>query len=289
LPKLKVTIRAWRQVIRLHSKPIILMGLVCLIIFCGSFMFVVSNFHRGAVKTVSLHWPTLPQPNHSTKPQMPSVLVQPDKSTLPKPAEPIKQPSCAERACVALTFDDGPAAATEPLLNHLATRHVHATFFVLGMYVERQAPIMRRMVSEGHQVGNHTWDHYRLRDFSPAVITSEVQRTNDIVQQVTGVRPTIMRPPYGETNLTIMSISGLPQILWSIDTEDWRDRNSGVIAQRVINSASSGAIILLHDIYPTSVDAVPAIIDGLRAKGLEPVTIDELLDKPTEVREYRHR
>jgi peptidoglycan/xylan/chitin deacetylase (PgdA/CDA1 family) len=157
------------------------------------------------------------------------------------------------------------------------------------MYVERRAPIMRRMVSEGHQVGNHTWDHYRLPAFPPAVITSEIQRTNDIVQQITGVRPTIMRPPYGETNPTIMSIASVPQILWSIDTDDWRDRNSAVIAQRVIDSASPGAIILLHDIYPTSVDAVPAIIDGLRAKGLEPVTIDELLDKPTEVREYRHR
>lgn len=112
------------------------------------------------------------------------------------------------------------------------------------------------------------------------------------MRQTTGQRTTLMRPPYGATNQTVRSVEGrlgLAEILWSVDPQDWKDRNTATVTQRVLAAAKPGAIVLMHDIHPTTVAAAPAIIDGLRKRGYRLVTVSQLLGKPTPGRTYSSR
>ena len=220
-----------------------------------------------------------PVPPH--KEIFPEITAQPAPPPAPKPTphvEPEKPHiNCRSQSCIALTFDDGPSPHTNRLLDVLHDMDAKATFYMLGVYVERHADIVQRVHREGHQIGNHTWIHQNLRHMSDAEARAEIDRTNRIIQQVTGVKPDTMRAPFGISDERIQKVSEMPQILWSIDPYDWRERDATVVADRVLSSAERGAIVLVHDIYPTTVDAVPKIINGLRAKGLEPVTINQLL------------
>lgn len=129
-------------------------------------------------------------------------------------------------------------------------------------------------------VGNHTFDHPQLNRLDAQAITQEISRVNDIVEDATGVRPTLLRPPYGATNDAVARIGadlGMSQILWDVDPEDWRDRDSDLVRERVLANTGPGDIVLSHDIHPTTVGAYAAIIDGLQAQGYELVTVPELL------------
>ncbi len=196
----------------------------------------------------------------------------------------ISQGDCRTSPCVALTFDDGPGSHTSRLLDMLEQRGVKGTFYVLGSKVSAHASLMQRMQANGHQIGNHTWNHPDLRKLSATEVADELNRTNDAIRQVTGKAPTTARPPYGATNSAVMEQlrqSGLSAILWSVDTRDWADRDSQIVCSRAVANARSGAIILLHDIHRTSVDAVPCIVDALKNQGYRMVTVDELLGPTT--------
>ncbi|MEV0197767.1 polysaccharide deacetylase family protein [Nonomuraea sp. NPDC050691] len=186
---------------------------------------------------------------------------------------------CRRRKCVALTFDDGPGEHTGKLLDLLRERHVRATFFVLGeMVAADRAGLTRRMVEDGHELGNHSWSHPPLTAMSDERLRSELADTEEIVQRTTGVRMRLMRPPYGATNARVAAqarLEGLAQILWTVDTLDWRDRDTGIVARRA-GAAAPGSIVLMHDIHPTSVAAVPRVLDTLAKKGYRFVTVSEL-------------
>ncbi|WP_328808770.1 polysaccharide deacetylase family protein [Nonomuraea montanisoli] len=186
---------------------------------------------------------------------------------------------CKRRKCVALTFDDGPGEYTGRLLDMLRERHVRATFFVLGeMVAADHAGFTRRMVEDGHELGNHTWSHPPLTAMSDERLRSELADTEAIVQRTTGVRMRLMRPPYGATDARVADqarLEGLAQILWSVDTLDWRDRDPAIVARRA-GAAAPGSIVLMHDIHPTSVEAVPRVLDTLARKGYRFVTVSEL-------------
>ncbi|NUW45353.1 polysaccharide deacetylase family protein [Nonomuraea rhodomycinica] len=186
---------------------------------------------------------------------------------------------CRRRKCVALTFDDGPGPYTGKLLDLLRDRHVRATFFVLGeMVAADHAGFLRRMVEDGHELGNHTWSHPPLTAMSDERLRSELADTEAVVQRTTGVRMRLMRPPYGATDARVAEqarLEGLAQILWSVDTLDWRDRDPGIVARRA-GAAPPGSIVLMHDIHPTSVAAVPRVLDTLASKGYRFVTVSEL-------------
>ena len=187
---------------------------------------------------------------------------------------------CAVAKCAALTFDDGPVAQTTDLLDILAEKDVKATFFTVGSNVANHPEILRRMVAEGHVVGNHTMDHPQLTRLSAGAVLKEVTRTNDLIEQATGQRPTLLRPPYGATNNTVRQVAvdlGMSQILWNVDPEDWKDRNSETVKKRVLANTKNGSIVLSHDIHQTTRDAYADIIDGLRAKGFTLVTVPQLL------------
>lgn len=196
-------------------------------------------------------------------------LVAPAPRTLP----------CARVKCVALTFDDGPFDHTGAVLDMLAAYNARATFFVVGqMVTERTAPLLRRMVSEGHELGNHSYDHPALPGLSPDGVRRQLSRTQDAVRAATGVTMRLFRPPYGATDGKVAGETrreGLAQILWDVDTMDWRDRNSPLVARRAAG-APAGSVVLLHDIHKTTADAVPALLRDLRAKGYTFVTVSEL-------------
>ncbi|MFD1935923.1 MULTISPECIES: polysaccharide deacetylase family protein [Nonomuraea] len=190
---------------------------------------------------------------------------------------------CRKVKCVALTFDDGPGEYTQRLLDELGRLHVKATFFVVGQMVAADSHhTLHRMVAEGHELGNHSWSHAELPRLTDAGIERELGRTQELVHKLTGVLMKVMRPPYGSTNARVTAEArrlGLAQILWSVDTLDWRDRVATVVARRACK-ATRGSIVLMHDIHRSTVEAVPAVVTDLAHKGYRFVTISELYGKP---------
>lgn len=183
--------------------------------------------------------------------------------------------NCLEVACLALTFDDGPSFYTEGLLDILDEHGVKATFFVLGTQVRIQSETILRMFQEGHQIGNHTWDHPNLTQIGDDQIREQLKLTDDLITQIIGEPTPFLRPPYGAYNDRVLVASALPIIFWSVDPLDWKDRDAEVVASRIID-APIGAIILAHDIHKSTVAAVPAIIAALKAMGIRFVTVSEL-------------
>ncbi|GAA4571105.1 polysaccharide deacetylase family protein [Planotetraspora kaengkrachanensis] len=214
----------------------------------------------------------------------------------PGPRMPVAPPprkiDCRQLKCVALTFDDGPGDQTGHVLDVLAAHHARATFFMLGeMVTDNTRDIVRRMVSEGHELGNHSWGHPSLVGLSEAALRRELERTQDVVQQATGVRMRVMRPPYGSTNHEVEAMAkqqGLAQIMWDLDTLDWRDRNAGLVAKRS-GEAKPGDIVLMHDIHPTTVEALPRLLDELDRKKFTYVTVPELLGGVTPGKQYHNK
>lgn len=178
---------------------------------------------------------------------------------------------------IALTFDDGPRrSTTTQLLEGLAQRGVAATFFLIGEQVEGNEDLVARMEAEGHQVGIHTWNHVSLTGLNARDFYSQVERTGTLLTQTLGHGGFFLRPPYGLVDNGVKKRSGTPIILWSVDPTDWDDKNTQRVVSEVVSQARDGDIILLHDIYPTSVEAALQIVDALHAKGFLFVTVEEL-------------
>lgn len=183
---------------------------------------------------------------------------------------------------IALTFDDGPHATLTPkLLDTLRARNVKATFYVIGRNVNANPEVAKRIVGEGHEIANHTWSHPSLSKLSAAGVSSELGRAHEEISKVTNVTTANMRPPYGAVNGRVRQIAkdefGYSTIMWSVDPLDWKYRNSARVSSQLIAGAAPGAILLCHDIHPTTVAAIPRTVDQLLAKGFEFVTVSELL------------
>lgn len=183
-----------------------------------------------------------------------------------------------EEKQVAITFDDGPHPIyTEQLLDGLKKRGVKATFFVIGENVEQYPEIVEQMYEDGHLIGNHTMHHVAINQMSLEEAEKEVGEANDVISSITGERPEYIRPPYGECNDKKECPFDMIPVLWDVDTLDWKVLDTGRIVQTAIEEVQSGDIILLHDIYPTSVEAALILVDRLQEMGYEFVTVDELL------------
>ena len=183
----------------------------------------------------------------------------------------------AGQKLIALTFDDGPRRSTTTrLLDGLAERGVKATFFLIGAQVEHNEDLVRRMDREGHQIGIHTFDHVKLTDLNEADFDCQVDKSRDVLKAVLGHNDFLLRPPYGMLDEGVKARAGCPIILWSIDPEDWRDQNTDRVVAQVVAQARDGGIILMHDIFPESVDAALQIVDALHQQGYLFCTIEEL-------------
>lgn len=206
------------------------------------------------------------------------------------PAKPARV-DCAKAKCVALTFDDGPGPHTARLLTMLGKHGARATFFVLGPQARSRPRVVARARAAGHEIGDHTEHHPVLTRLSESRIRQEIDGTRRTVAKLTGRRPTLFRPPYGATDRRVAAQArrlGLAQILWDVDTLDWRDRDPSLVARRAVKGLHRGAIILLHDNHPTTVAAVPRILRAAKAKGYTLVTVSELLGTTKPGKTYTH-
>lgn len=178
---------------------------------------------------------------------------------------------------VALTFDDGPRAKTTgPLLDGLLERGVNATFFLVGEQIEGNEELIHRMADEGHQIGNHTYSHVRLLTAEKNTVIEEIQKTEVILENLLGKSGFWLRPPYGLIGKERAALVKTPMIYWSLDPQDWKLLNADAVVEYVLGNVQPGDIILLHDFYPTSVDAALRIIDQLQSQGYAFVTVEEL-------------
>ena len=178
---------------------------------------------------------------------------------------------------IALTFDDGPRrSTTTALLDGLEARGVRATFFLIGKQLDHNEDLIRRMDAQGHQIGIHTYDHVSLTGLSKADFDAQVALTRQKLMAILGHDGFLLRPPYGAVDEAVRKNAGCPIILWSIDPEDWGDQNAPREVEHVVSQARDGAIILMHDIFPASVEAALEIVDRLHAQGYLFVTVEEL-------------
>jgi len=210
-----------------------------------------------------------------------------DANSNPNPAAPGAKPATyaqvrVDQPYIAMTFDDGPSSANTPrLLELLKQRNIKATFFLIGQNAASNPDIVRRILADGHEIGNHSWTHPQLSKLSDDRVTTEINKTQDAVKEASGFTPTLLRPPYGAITARqrewIESQFGLSIILWSVDPFDWKRPGASVITQRILSQVRPGAIILSHDIHKQTVDAMPATLDGLIAKGYKFVTVTQLI------------
>ena len=221
-----------------------------------------------------------------------SLVAVNAQDTNPTPANPVPAATGPKPATytqirvdqpyIAMTFDDGPSAATTPrLLDILKQRNIKATFFLIGQNAASNPDIVRRILADGHEIGNHSWTHPQLSKLSDDRVTTEISKTQDAIKEATGFTPTLLRPPYGAITTRqrewIEGRFGLSIILWSVDPFDWKRPGASVITQRILSQVRPGAIILSHDIHKQTVDAMPATLDALAAKGYKFVTVTELI------------
>ena len=177
---------------------------------------------------------------------------------------------------VALTFDDGPSSFTDRLLDCLEQNNAKATFFMVGTEIESFPDEVKRMNKLGCELGNHTYDHTDLTTLSADEITSEISKVDEKLVELTGQGASVVRPPYGSINDTVKATVGTPMILWSIDTLDWKTEDVESTVEEVMNNVEDGSVILMHDIYSTSVDAAEILIPQLIEEGYQLVTVHEL-------------
>lgn len=180
---------------------------------------------------------------------------------------------------VALTFDDGPSYNnTEELLSKLEMYDARVSFFILGELAIKQPNLVKNIYNSGHTIGSHTYDHKSLTNLETEQLLYEINYTNKIIKNITGEDVKYLRPPYGNYNKEVLNVVNMSFILWNVDTEDWKLRNSKLVADYIIEHAKDGSIILLHDIHIESVNGAIEAIQELKNKGFAFVSIDEMIE-----------
>ncbi len=183
-----------------------------------------------------------------------------------------------EKKKVALTFDDGPHPQyTVEMMEGLKKKNVKATFFLLGEQVEKHPEIVKKIYEEGHVIGNHSYKHEQLSKLTMQKACEQVNRTNELIYDITGENPAYLRPPFGDWHEKLDCEANMVEVLWDVDTLDWSSQNHNEIVNKVLKNVKENDIILMHDGYETSVTAAMEIIDTLRERGYEFVTVDEIL------------
>lgn len=179
---------------------------------------------------------------------------------------------------VALTFDDGPHPYyTAQLLDALKERNVKATFFVIGKQIDGNEKIIERMYKEGHLIGNHTYNHVKLKGLSDQQACEELLKTCKVLHRITGEYTEYIRPPFGEWNHKLDCKINMIPVMWDVDPKDWKSTNVSKVVKQVVTEVKENDIILLHDYYKTSVQAAIEIIDQLQENGYQFVTVDQLI------------
>lgn len=183
-----------------------------------------------------------------------------------------------DQKMVALTYDDGPSINTDTILDTLEENNAVATFFIVGNRANTYKEKIKRQQKLGCEVANHTYNHQILTKTNSGRIVSEISRTNDAIQKITGSKPLCMRPPGGAINPSVRKNANMPLILWSVDTLDWKTRDSSSTISKVMSTIQDGDIVLMHDLYEATANASQTIIPKLIEEGYQLVTVSELAD-----------
>ena len=192
--------------------------------------------------------------------------------------------TCKLKVCnlkqVALTFDDGPAAHTSRLLDFLEDHpEVKVTFFMVGNRLNTYSTSVKRAAKQGHEMGYHSYSHQMQTSLTNSQIKDDLSKSNKTLKKLTGQEFTLWRTPGGDYNTRVLDCVALPHIMWSVDTRDWSTRNSYSVYTSIVNNASDGAIILLHDLHGTTVDGSIRAIEQLLKGDYEFITVTELLSR----------
>ena len=182
---------------------------------------------------------------------------------------------------VALAFDDGPFEYTNGILDILAAHNAKATFFLVGLQVEKYPKIARRIVEEGHQVGNHSYSHKLFTQVSRSTWTNQIDQMNLLVYETTQVNPKVFRPPYRGYNDEIQKYAneaGMTVVLWDVDPKDWKTSSPSLVEQRIMSHVKPGSILTLHDLSEGTRKGLGSIIESLNARGYELVTVGEMIE-----------
>lgn len=210
--------------------------------------------------------PTVTPPKVSTAPQ--TQLIDPTKPM------------------IALTFDDGPGKHTSRLLDIFAAYGGKGTFFVIGNVLENRADVLNRIVSEGHEIGGHSWDHRQLTKLNASDLNNQLTGTRTKIYELTGTDTALLRPPYGSYNSQVQNMCkdmGIVMVNWSLDTLDWKYKDADQLYHTILDEVQDGDIILCHDLHGSTVDAMERVIPELIARGYQLVTVSELLDQRGDV------
>lgn len=208
------------------------------------------------------------QPN-STKPTEQHSTTHAPREDLPKTTDKL----------VCFTFDDGPyAPVTNKILDTLEKYNAKATFFVVGDRVKTYQKQIKRAQAMGCEIGTHTYSHVNLTKLTVPEMQEELKKSCTVISSVTGEEVKILRPPEGATNDTVKANVGMPMVLWSVDSMDWYHRNAEKDYQNVMDNVFDGSIVLMHDLYPATADAVAKLIPKLAAEGYKFVTFSELME-----------
>ncbi len=213
-----------------------------------------------------------------TKEPIHQVISVGTKVVSNKPKPPVdNKPVNPKIKYVAFTFDDGPYGPVDQrLMRAFEKVNGRATFFVVGNRVLSNADVLKSLDAKGHQIANHSYNHPNLTKLSPKQIQDQINKTNQVVYQVIGKYPEIIRPTYGAVNKTVLNSTNLPLINWNVDSLDWKSRNASKIIAKVKNNISDGSIVLFHDLYPSTASAIESLLPDLYKQGYRFVTVKEL-------------
>lgn len=181
-----------------------------------------------------------------------------------------------EAKLVAFTFDDGPSKYTLDIANILEEYNASATFFEVGYNIKAHPEITKELSERGFEIANHTTDHSKLTKLTETKYLTKINDNNALFKELTGKDMPYLRPPYGSYNDKIKANAGVPIVTWSLDTRDWESRNKDKVIEMVINNIKEGDIILFHDLYESTRDAVKELMPLLKEQGYQAVSVGEL-------------
>ena len=180
---------------------------------------------------------------------------------------------------ISFTFDDGPLKGnTERVLAALEKNDARATFFMLGQNANYYPETVKKVLESGNEVSSHTWNHTYLPKLSAAQVRAQEDKTANAIYKACGSKPVSVRPPYGAINENVKQGIDTPLILWSVDTLDWKTKNTDATVKTILKQAKDGDIVLMHDIHKPTVAAVEKVLPILKKKGYEVCTVSELLE-----------
>ncbi len=195
----------------------------------------------------------------------------------PEPVAVSEVVDCNLDKCIALTFDDGPTSNTYGILKSLKKAGAKATFFAIGLQLRAHPEIAQLVLSQGHELGGHSYDHRKLQFLSRSELERDFSYVSKLMFEATGERPAIFRPPFGEYDGLVQEVAQSPMILWSVDPKDWLTRDPDETYERVVEDAKPGAIVVMHDTLASTRFALPRILKTLKSRGYKFVTVSELI------------